>query len=88
MVRVIQIDVSENDVDVLAAIKATADRDGISWVAQSEIATMARCHRATVIRAIKRLRGAGYIELKGDRTNRAYKVIPQKQIDGTYDKTA
>ena len=47
---------------VLAAIGIYASREGIAWPSQDTIATVVGINRATVCRAIKRLRERGYLD--------------------------
>lgn len=47
---------------VLAVIGIYAGPDGIAWPSQDTIASIIGIHRATVCRAIKRLREGGYID--------------------------
>jgi predicted transcriptional regulator len=49
-------------VRILAVIGIYASRDGIAWPSQDTIATVVGINRATVCRAIKRLREHGYLD--------------------------
>jgi Helix-turn-helix domain len=55
-------DLSATVVRVLAAIGIYAGRDGVAWPSQETIAGIIGIHRATVCRAIKRLRERGYLD--------------------------
>src|SRR5262245_54738174 len=48
-------------VRILAAVGIYADRKGDAWPSQETLATVVGVHRATVCRAIKRLRELGYL---------------------------
>lgn len=58
------------DVRVLAGIGIYADRNGIAWPSQDTIASVIGINRATVCRAIKRLRDGGYLDRYRKRTSR------------------
>jgi DNA-binding MarR family transcriptional regulator len=49
-------------VRILAVIGIYAGRDGIAWPSQDTIAMVVGINRATVCRAIKRLRERGYLD--------------------------
>jgi DNA-binding MarR family transcriptional regulator len=53
---------SASVVRVLAVIGIYASREGIAWPSQDTIATVAGMNRATVCRAVKRLRERGYLD--------------------------
>jgi uncharacterized membrane protein len=55
-------DLSATVVRVLAAIGIYAGRDGAAWPSQETIAGIIGIHRATVCRAVKRLRERGYLD--------------------------
>jgi hypothetical protein len=55
-------DLSATVLRVLAAIGIYASRDGTAWPSQETIAGIIGIHRATVCRAIKRLRERGYLD--------------------------
>lgn len=55
-------DLSATGVRVLAAIGIYAGRDGTAWPSQETIAGIIGIHRATVCRAVKRLRERGYLD--------------------------
>jgi DNA-binding MarR family transcriptional regulator len=57
-------------VRILAVIGIYADRDGVAWPSQDTIATVIGINRATVCRAIKRLREHGYLDRYRKPTNR------------------
>lgn len=58
------------DVRVLAAIGIYAGRDGTAWPSQETIGTVVGIDRATVCRAVKRLRQGGYLDRYRKRTPR------------------
>ena len=60
------------DVRVLAAIGIYAGRDGTAWPSQDRIAVDVGVERATVCRAIKRLRICGYLDRYRRRTPRGH----------------
>ena len=71
-------DLSATVVRVLAAIGIYAGRDGAAWPSQETIAGVIGIHRATVCRAIKRLRERGYLDRYRKPTSRGrYRNIYQ-----------
>jgi biotin operon repressor len=63
-------DLSATVLRVLAALGIYAGRDGVVWPSQETIAGLIGIHRATVCRAIKRLRKRGYLDRYRKRTSR------------------
>ena len=60
------------DVRVLACIGIYAGREGTAWPAQETIARSLGIERATVCRAIRRLREGGYLDRYRKRTPRGH----------------
>ena len=59
-------------VRVLAHLAIHADRVGVAWPSQERIATALGINRATVCRAVKRLRDHGYLDRYRKRTARGH----------------
>jgi predicted transcriptional regulator len=69
---VVDRSLTATDVRVLAVIGIYADHEGIAWPSQETIAMAIGINRETVCKAIKRLRGGGYLYRYRKRTPRGW----------------